>query len=115
MKSATLLVLCPFLLVIFSGCSDTVSSSGGETVIKGVLLEVNGSGYVNCWKKLKFEGGLEALIRSPCAERWYIGHYQEITVDSEGKFVSNKCDSYDDLAADFRKRPYELPALVSNE
>ena len=102
-----------FLSFVFTGCSAHTTTVKNERVIKGVLLKVDRNAFGQGWKLLKFEGGFEVAILSRHAERWYIGHYQEITVDSEGRYLSNKCDSYDDLAADFRKRPYEHPALAA--
>lgn len=104
-----------FLAFVFTGCSASTTTVKNERVIKGVLLEINRNAFGNGWKLLKFEGGFEVAILSQHAERWYIGHYQEITVDSEGRYLSNKSDSYDDLAEDFRKRPYEPLTLVSEE
>lgn len=115
MKRATTLIAVCFVFCSV-GCSiSRVNSNSAEDdsrTIKGVLIEVDRKAYSNCWRLLKFEGGLEATIRSPSADKWYIGHYQEITVDSEGQFVSNKSDSYDDLARDFKKRDYSPQTLA---
>jgi hypothetical protein len=101
----TIFVLGNITLV---GCASTPTPPQ-DNLIKGVLLEVDTKSYTNCWRCLKFEGGFQCLVRAQYAEQWYIGHYQEITVNDAGEFVSNKCDSYDDLLPGFKEQVYVLP------
>lgn len=65
---------------------------------KGLLVEVDHDRFSNNWVMLHFEGGTQAQLRVPNRCQLHIGHYQEITVNHLGYYISNKCDSYDDLA-----------------
>ena len=100
----TIVFLTFMLLPAFAGCSSHT--------YKRVLKEVDHGVFSAPWVVLRFEYGLEVQIRTSGITDLYVGHYQEITVSGCGDFVSNKCDTYDDMVSDMRKRPYEDPALV---
>jgi hypothetical protein len=83
------------------GCAKSVQSQ--EQVHKGVLENVDRKAYGNQWVVLEFKHGMTADIRTAGQSKFYMGHYQEITVDSQGNFLSNRCDSYDKMAEDLEK------------
>jgi hypothetical protein len=69
------------------GCAKSVQSQ--EQVHKGVLENVDRKAYGNQWVVLEFKHGMTADIRTAGQSKFYTGHYQEITVDSQGNFLSN--------------------------
>ena len=88
----------------------------GNYVYKGVLEEIDGDTYKVPWFVLKFKGGGQAQIRMPYLADLYIGHYQEITVDKEGNFLFNHCETYNQLCENYEKQPYqELVAEKTEE
>lgn len=100
MKYLIALMMCiPLLGAV--GCAEPVQSQ--EQVHKGVLENIDRKAYGNHWVVLEFKYGMTADIRVAGQFKFYIGHYQEVSVDSDGNYVSNRCDSYDRLAEDLEE------------
>lgn len=101
------------LVFVCSGCSnppdppEVKSTTVTSAVIKGVLVEVDDNKYKIPWRYLRFEGGQEAAIKTSYRGEFFVGYYQEITVDRHAEFISNKCETYDKLCKDFEKRDYD--------
>jgi hypothetical protein len=102
------------LLILLAGCSD-------RHTIKGYLTEIRHD--TNNWHyiTLKFEGGMAVDVYNHNSVPLYIGHYQELEVETsdcghyahEPLIISNHSPTYDkflaakrqqDLTADYEKQ-----------
>jgi hypothetical protein len=105
---------CLCLLVLFAVATAGCSESQPE-IHKGVLEKVDRTRYSNDWVVLQFKHGLEVDVHALGATKFYIGHYQEVSTDASGRFLSNRCDSYDEMDKDSEEYvpSFETPEEVS--
>ena len=111
MKRFSLLLVVCFSLFL-AGCDDTTVKA---KTVEGVLLSIHDHAQtINnsaSWSILTFKDGREVIVRFGPGDSLYIGHYQEIELNSQGFIVDVKCKSFDKLVAKSSYQDYD-PSLT---
>lgn len=106
------LPLAVFSCLFLTGCEDTTTKA---KTVEGVLLSVEEVVYqINqtyYWKTLNFKDGRSVMVYLGPGDSLYIGHYQEIKLDSRGFIVDVKCKSFEKLIAKSDYQNYD-PSLA---